>query len=654
MNQIWGRFGPIYYCDDRDDEMEHKEQILVVEDDQVLADLLWRNLRKLQYVVTDVVLSGEEALKKAESKRPDLVLMDIRLGGQMTGIETADLMRTRFNLPVVYVTAYSDKETLDKVKKTEPYGYILKPFDSKDLQIAIEMALYKHKIEKKLREREIWFSTTLKSIGDAVISTDNNGNITFMNPIAQKLTGWSIKEARGVYIDDVFNIISSVGRHQLASPVQAVIARNSIINYSVPKILLSKDGTEISIDDSWAPIHNDDNNQLSGIVLVFRDITERKKLEEDVQKNQKIESIGLLAGGIAHDFNNRLSVILGNAQLAKLNYDKGKDISKYLDNIEKSTDQATTLTQQLLTFSKGGEPVKKVSDIKELIRETANLSLSGSNEKCVFDIVYNLYPVNVDKGQISQVINNIVLNADQAMPNGGIIYINAKNITLSDHKVQTLSPGKYIKIEIIDSGSGMDDEIIHKIFDPYFTTKQKGSGLGLSVAYSIVRKHGGAILVDSVLDSGSTFSVFLPAVEEKIKEEEKEKERAFKGAGKVLVMDDEELVLQMVGDILKGVGYEIELATDGIAAIEHYQGALKSGDPFDVVLLDLTVPGGMGGKETVQKLIEIDPNVKAVVSSGYSNDPIMANFKQYGIAGVIAKPYRIMELCKTLKSVVED
>ena len=635
--------------------MKGKETILVVEDDQVLADLLWRNLRKLQYTVADVVLSGEEALKKAKDLHPDLVLMDIRLGGKMTGIETADLMRIQYDIPVVYVTAYSDKETLDKVKKTEPYGYILKPFETKELQIAIEMALYKHNIEKKLREREIWFSTTLKSVGEAVISADKEGHITFMNPVAEQLTGWTLEYANGKFLDEVLTIMCSVTKKRLSSPISSVISRNVVVNYTNPKILISKKGQEIHIDDTWAPIQKNPKGEVQGIVLVFRDITERKRMEEDVQKNQKIESIGLLAGGIAHDFNNRLSVILGNAQLAKLNYEKGKNVSKYLENIEKSTDLATTLTQQLLTFSKGGEPVKKISDIKELIKETANLSLSGANERCIFNIAYNLHPVNVDKGQISQVINNIVLNADQAMPEGGDIFINAENIYINNDSVlRSLIPGNYIKIEIIDQGIGIPADKLYKIFDPYFTTKQKGSGLGLSVAYSIIRKHGGVITVESEQGKGSTFTIYLPAVEEKVVEMEKEKEKAFKGAGKILVMDDEELVLQMVGDILKGVGYEIELAIDGATAVEHYKGALSKGNPFDVVLLDLTVPGGMGGKETVQKLIEIDPKVKAIVSSGYSNDPIMANYKEYGIAGVIAKPYRIMELCKTLKEVVEN
>lgn len=635
--------------------MSGKESLLVVEDDQVLADLLWRNLRKLQYTVIDIVLSGEEALKKARETRPDLVLMDIRLGGKMTGIETADFMRLKFDIPVVYVTAYSDKETLDKVKRTEPYGYILKPFETKELQIAIEMALYKYKMEKKLRDREAWFSTTLKSIGDAVISTNKAGHITFLNPVAESLTGWSLDELRDKHIDDVITIICGVTRKRLTSPINSVISRNAVINYNNPKILISRFGNEIHIDDTWSPIHNNSKGDVNGIVLVFRDITQRKQMEEDVQKNQKIESIGLLAGGIAHDFNNRLSVILGNAQLAKLNYNKGKDITKYLENIEKSTDLAATLTQQLLTFSKGGEPVKRVCDIKDLIRETANLSLSGANERCLFNIAFNLHPVNVDKGQISQVINNIVLNADQAMPDGGDIFITAENVFIdSDSVLRSLTPGNYIKIEINDQGIGIPSDKLNKIFDPYFTTKQKGSGLGLSVAYSIVRKHGGIITVESEQGIGSTFSIYLPAVEEKVKEAEKEKEKAFRGAGKILVMDDEELVLQMVGDILKGVGYEIELATDGSVVLEQYKGAKQAGSPFDVVLLDLTVPGGMGGKETVQRLKEYDPHVKAIVSSGYSNDPIMANYKEYGISGVIAKPYRIVDLCKALKDVVEN
>ncbi len=390
------------------------------------------------------------------------------------------------------------------------------------------------------------------------------------------------------------------------------------------------------------------------MLMSLIDITDRKLMEAEIQRAQKLESTGLLAGGIAHDFNNRLSVILGNAQLARLYFSQKDKLVKYLENIEQSAAQATSLTQQLLTFSKGGAPIKTVCNVKEMIKEAINLSLSGSNAFCITNFQDDLFNIDVDKGQITQVLNNILINADQAMPSGGKIHITGENHDHSPKDPIQLRGSKYVRITIKDQGTGIPATILDKIFDPYFTTKQKGSGLGLAVAYSIVEKHKGFLMVESELGQGTTFLLYLPATNEQISLEKVMDINTSKGSGYILVMDDEELVLDMVGDILLEAGYEVALAKDGQETLDIYMNAKNSDKPFQAVIMDLTIPGGMGGKETMVELKKFDPNVKAIVSSGYSNDPIMSDYESFGFAGVIAKPYKIKALQDTLNQVLNQ
>lgn len=299
-----------------------------------------------------------------------------------------------------------------------------------------------------------------------------------------------------------------------------------------------------------------------------------------------------------------------------------------------------------------GPPIKKTTSIAKLIKESVRFALSGSNVKCEFFIADDLWLSNVDEGQIGQVIQNIIINADQAMPKGGVIRVYCENVVISQHDNLPLKEGKYVKISISDQGIGIPKEYITKIFDPFFTTKQSGSGLGLSTAYSIIKRHDGYITVESQVGVGTTFYIYLPASDKRIEIEEEKIDKLLKGKGRVLLMDDEEMVLEVVGDMLKYLGYEVAFARNGNEAIEFYKRAKAAGHPFDVVIMDLTIAGGMGGKEAIKKLIEIDPEVKAIVSSGYANDPIMVDFKKYGFSGVIAKPYKIKDLSKTLQKVM--
>ena len=626
-------------------------RIMIVEDEKIVAKDIQRMLERIGYVVPAAVSSGTEAIQKAEEAQPDLVLMDIMLKGDMDGVEAAEHIRSQFQIPVIYITAYADDRTLDRAKVTEPYGYILKPFHEKELHITIEIALYKDRMERKLRESERWLSTTLKSIGDAVITADAEGNITFMNPVAQSLTGWRQEEAMGRPLENVFKIINEETGNPIENPMAKIIREDDIVELEDNALLINKDGAVLPIYDSSAPI-KDDRGNLIGVVLVFHDMTESRRMIEENLKAQKIKSVGILAGGIAHDFNNILTAILGNISLAKFYTDPEK-ISERLKESERAAILAKDLTHQLLTFSRGGAPIKKTAAIGDLLNQMVIFALRGSDVKCEFSIPDGLWTVEVDAGQINQVINNLVINADQSMPEGGIISVKAENMIVRKADALPLKDGEYVKITIQDQGIGIPKEHLQRIFDPYFTTKQKGSGLGLATSYSIIKNHDGCIAVESEVGVGTTFCCYLPASSEKAPvEEEKREDKPIMGKGRILVMDDEEAIRELAGEMLNGIGYEATTATDGAEAIRLYEEAKSSERSYDAVIMDLTIPGGMGAEKAIQGLMEIDPEVRAIASSGYSNDPVMANFRQYGFRSAIAKPYKINALSEVLHNVI--
>ena len=507
--------------------------------------------------------------------------------------------------------------------------------------------------EEMLLDEKERLSVMLKSIGDGVIATNTDGTVILINKAAEDLTGWIQKEACGRDLSDVFHIIDENSRERYPSPLETTLA-GSMKTMTGKILLVSRDGTEKLIGDSAAPIR-DKESRIVGAIIVFRDITEKRKLEMEILKNQKLESIGLFAGGIAHDFNNILTGIMGNISLAKM-YVKPEDkIAAKLNEAEKASLRAKDLTQQLLTFSKGGSPVKKTASITDLLRESAKFILSGSNVKSEFSLPESIWPVEVDEGQINQVINNLVLNAIQAMPNGGTISIAACNVRIEPDSPLPLPGGRYVNISIRDEGEGIPQEDLHRIFDPFFTTKPNGNGLGLATTYSIIRKHDGHIEVKSREGMGTTIFIYLPASEKLlIPEEEKKPNEVIAGKGKVLLMDDEEMILEIGFEMLKYLGYEVTKVRNGKEAIEAYVSARSAGSPFQAVIMDLTIPGGMGGKEAIQKLKEIDPEIKAIVSSGYSNDPVMADYRNQGFVGVIIKPYLFNELKRVMQTVVSN
>ncbi len=386
-------------------------------------------------------------------------------------------------------------------------------------------------------------------------------------------------------------------------------------------------------------------------IALQNEIAEKGRMQEELLKVKKLESVSVLAGGIAHDFNNILAAILGNINLALIYTEKDDKRHKLLSQAEKASLRAKDLTQQLLTFSKGGEPIKSIASISDIIRDSADFVLRGSKSRCDYHFAEGLWPVEIDSGQISQVVQNIIINALHAMPEGGIIDVTCENYDTAQGDALLNQTESYVKITIKDSGIGIHPDQISKIFDPYFSTKHEGSGLGLAISHSVITKHGGHIMVDSVLGEGSTFAIYLPALKgREIGELQEEKPLQLRDSGKVLVMDDEEMIRSIAHEMLTHLGFHVVLAKDGAESIDFYKKEMETDTPFDFVIMDLTVPGGMGGKEAIKKILQIEPKAKVIVSSGYSNDPIIANFMDYGFSGAIVKPFQL----KNLQEVIHD
>jgi PAS domain S-box-containing protein len=493
---------------------------------------------------------------------------------------------------------------------------------------------------------------TLHSIGEAVITTDCDGRIGLFNGIAEELTSWSAADAAGRPIGEVLVLLNEFSRRPLENPLLRSLEKGEAQKAVHNAFLQPRPPAALRlISFNAAPIL-DRQKRVIGSIFVFRDITEKRRLDDELNKMQKIESIGLLAGGIAHDFNNLLAAISGNIALARLNSDAGGPSQAFLGKAETALVRAQDLTYQLLTFSKGGNPIQKSLDLEHLVRDVVSFSLHGSKTVCAIDATSGLWPVFIDAGQISQVIQNLIINADQAMPSGGTIHMRLGNAEIDESRFLPLKPGCYVCLSIGDQGIGIPAENMKKVFDPFFTTKEHGNGLGLSVVYSIVRKHGGYIDVVSEVNVGTTFSIYLPAGEEAETVAGGGTGGIRPGSGRILVMDDEPLVLELIGNLLRHLGYEPVLTKDDREALDAYRSFRASASPFAVVIVDLTIPGGRGGRDVAADILAIDPDQTLVVASGYSNDPIMSDYRNYGFRGRLVKPFTIQNLSQVLSAVI--
>ncbi|HSL20161.1 MAG TPA: ATP-binding protein [Vicinamibacterales bacterium] len=516
----------------------------------------------------------------------------------------------------------------------------------------LDALLLARRAEQALEAEKERLAVTLRSIGDGVITTDLNGSILLVNKVAERLTGWTQEDAAGRPLDAIFRNLEPDRRTPCDNSVATLLREAGGGSVSRCTLLVARNRTERPIEEIAAPLR-DASGRAIGMVLAFRDISDALKAQAEQANASRLASLGLLAGGIAHDFNNILMAIMGNVSMARATAG-GSTAPRALEEAEQACVRARQLTWKLLTFSRGGVPVKKTVALGQILEQSATLALRGSNVRCTFHIAPDLWPVSADERQLAQVFSNLVVNAQQAMPHGGSIQVRAENVRETaarwEHALR-VNPGPYVRVTITDRGIGIPEEHLGRVFDPYFTTKQQGSGLGLATSHSIVKNHGGYLSVASNVGLGTTVQVSLPA-SMTCPAPPDLAVRRLPRAGRILVMDDEAGIRLLADNMLRYLGHDVEVVDEGAAAVEVYSRALRAGRPFDAVMLDLVVPGGMGGREALALLNEVDPDVKAIVVSGYARDASLDDFREDGFKAVIAKPYSLEELDATLHSVI--
>ncbi len=669
-------------------------QTILKQNDILIVDDMPENLNMLMQILTEQgylvrpVLNGELALQVVQKSMPDLILLDILMPGT-NGYEVCRRLkaeeRTR-DIPIIFISALN--EMMDKIKAFDLGGvdYITKPFQAEEVlgrvkthlslrNMQIQMQSQNQQLQQEIRERkqselalrdsEEKLRAIMDSATDAIILLDEHGKIIYSNPASGKIFGYTIQELKGKKMQSL--LLPEEFKNYRKGREEYKTTRHSPADGKTFELAaIRKNGTVFPVDFTFSALKINDKWHSVGIL---RDITERMEMQEEIDRAKKLESLGILAGGIAHDLNNLLSIIIGNINLAENDIKPEIGQSAFLKEAEKACFKTKDLTKQFITLSIGGAPVKKSHSIGDLLIETANRFLSNFHINYDFSPPDDLWPVEFDEDQMKQAVGNLMTNAVDSMPAGGSVDLKAENVKTVTDTVSRNMPfedGNHIKITISDNGIGIPEENIARIFDPYFSTKsrgtQKGMGLGLTTAWSVITRHGGRLTVESKFGTGTVASILLPACE--IKEKEQKIEKALHHAinaeeistvrtGKILLMDDEEMIRELASEMLSRNGYDAELACDGTEAIELFKKAMNSGKPYDVVILDLTIKGGIGGKATVKALLEIDPHIKAIVSSGYSDDPVITDSKKYGFCGALSKPYTMKDMTDILKAALK-
>ena len=505
--------------------------------------------------------------------------------------------------------------------------------------------------EEYLRESEKNLRTLLDSMPAGVWWFDKDGNIEYLNRCFVDQFGYALEDIPT--LNDWFQ--RAYPDSEYRDPY--ITARNAAIAcaQSAGSAVLPREAKITCKDGTLRHMIINTQFTQGRTIEIFTDITEREHYHDQLQKVDKLESLGVLAGGIAHDFNNILTGIIGNISFARTMLEESHKSATVLLNAEKAANRAADLAHQLLTFAKGGQPIKKVVTVRHILEDSTSFVLSGSNVSCAIELPGDLPAVEVDEGQISQVVNNLIINASQAMPGGGTITVRGERVKVDDSNTMSLSQGDYIRITVTDTGCGMAEEVQKKIFDPYFTTKVGGSGLGLASAHSIIIKHGGYIGERSVIGKGTCFELLLPASDRQVVHDDTGASSVLVNAqnsSSVLVMDDEESIRDLVSVMLESLGYLVHSCADGEEAIARYRAASAAGAPYSAVIMDLTIPGGMGGREAAQYILAFDPDARLIVSSGYSTDPIMSEFADYGFCATLLKPYTMRDISKTASAVL--
>jgi len=816
-------------------------RIMIVDDDVTIQLELEEYLKHLNHDVVGIADTGLAAVEMARDLNPDLILMDVVMAGEIDGISAAQKIKGETAAAVVFITGFDDPEYIERAKAVEPFGYVMKPFDEKEIRGVIEIVLGRRNLELRLKsandrleranfdlqleiedrknteealaesERQykalygtmrlmcdnapdmIWakdlegrflfanetmcrnrlmakdtdepigktesyfihreqqkrlgdpqwhtlgeshkdsaeivlkskqpgkfqetgyvkgkfvhldvrkapfldedgciigtvgcgrditkekaleaehdtllarvketaesYRDLVENINDVIFSADENGRVTYVSPRVKTFMGYDPSEIMGksftefVHPDDLPFLL---GRFQ---EIEKGILRPSEYR------LRAKSGKYHWVRSSTRPIFNGDH--FTGLKGLFIDITEERQLKESLLQIQKMEAISTLTGGIAHDYNNLMAVILGNLSLATEQVEPGSHLADFLTEANTASYKVRDLTHELMALSRGGEPVKEVGSLKELLKSSLDTIHVDNTVSVKESIPQDLWQVPRDPYKMGAVFRNVLTNAVEAMPDGGILTIKAENLRIGDknrYPDLPLNPGDYVHIAIEDQGKGIPEEHLEKIFDPYFSTKpkgvQKGMGLGLTTSYAIVKKHGGHLALDSTPHVGTTVNIYLPATAAESIAPDAQRDRAEVQSSianqqssiqRVMVMDDEEMLRNLTEQMLKKLGYAVETVKDGVEAIETYEKQMDSDKPFDAVILDLTIKGGMGGEQTIAELLKIDPDVKAIVCSGYFNDPVLANHAEYGFQAAMAKPYQKNDLKRVLKEVL--
>ena len=532
------------------------------------------------------------------------------------------------------------------------------PMDGEQLRVERTQLAFVDLTQARAAESELAaererLSVTLRAMTESVITTDTAGAVLFLNEAAGELTGWLPAAAVGRAIEEVCALADEKTGRVVLAPVAKALSADRPVDLPPQTLLRPRAGAVRIVEGRCAPMHDRAGRGI-GTVLVVRDVSGRSRLEGELLRASKLESVGVLAGGIAHDFNNLLAIVVGNLQLALLDGPTAAAGGRWLREAERGTIRARELTQQLLTFAKGGEPVRAVVRLTEVVREAAEFALHGAAVRCEFDLAADLRAADADRGQIGQVVQNLVLNAVQAMPGGGVIRLRLGNEVVAEGAVPPLAAGDYVKLSITDTGQGIVPANLGRIFEPFFSTKEFGTGLGLATVYSVVKKHQGHVTVESEEGRGTTFHVWLPAARTEPLAPVMTATAHEALRGRVLFMDDEEPIRTMTHALLQRLGLEATVTSDGGEAVRQFALARVSGQPFDVVIMDLTVPGAMGGAAAMREILKLDPAARGIVSSGYSSDPVMANFRDHGFRASVPKPYRLADFAQTLRTVMAE
>ena len=620
-------------------------KILLIEDHPESRRNLCRLIERRGHEVV-ACATAEEAEAEIEREIFPFFILDWMLPGK-SGVEFCRDLRARPNGDetfILLVTARTDAEDLEQALEAGANDYLTKPLDARRLNVRLSVAEQhirqlqeRNQARVALQESAERMGDILEKTSDGFFALDTNWNFTYLNAEAEAMLGLAREQLFGQNIWDKFpNLVGSVFEQNY----RRVMSEQIALEFEAPDV----NGR------AWFEVHSYPSG--GGMSVFFRDITERKRAEEERLTTSKLESLGTLAGGIAHDLNNILTVISGNIGLAQLEAPPHcGTLLSFLAKAGQAAQHAARLSNQLLTFSKGGAPQKKVASIADLLQHAAEFSLHGSNLRAAIEIEDHLGKAEIDVGQVEQVINALIINAREAMPAGGAVSIFAESFQLDETNGLPLPPGRYIKVAISDHGPGVPEDLTLKIFDPYVTTKPDASGLGLAISYSIIKRHGGYLHLESNSPTGATFAFYLPAARSKVLGDPLQpNERAFHfNQQRILVMDDEDAIRDLTAQLLATMGYEVTAVPDGSEAVRIFERAARKGEYFQVVILDATVRGGLGGVETIARLRDIDPQVNAIICSGYSDEAALSEFLSYGFRSALPKPFTRRELAEALQ-----